>query len=108
MTPLTIPFQGTGVGERGMGRSQVQMLLISRGHPLATAQMQYFGQLRAGSTPKLPANRSNVPVLVDMGISPLLLVSPPIPYRLSSCRCALWQCQAAGLPRRGLLGTEDP
>lgn len=62
-----------------MGRSQVQMLLISRGHPLATAQMQYFGQLRAGSTPKLPANRSNVPVLVDMGISPLLLVSPPHP-----------------------------
>lgn len=39
-------------------------------------QVQYLGLPRAGSNPMFPANRSSVPLLADMGISPLLSSNP--------------------------------
>lgn len=80
-TSLTFPIQGTGVGERGVekkrgGRSQIQMLLISWGHPLATAQMQYPWAAQSRKRPLVPCQQSNVLALADMGIRRLLFSNP--------------------------------
>lgn len=53
------------------------------------------------------ANRSNVLALSDMGIRPLLFSNPATGCHLADVSM-LWQCQAAVVPQRGFLGTEDP
>lgn len=58
--------------------------------PISHAQMQYLGLPRAGSDPTFLASRSNVPVLADMGISPLLSSNPA-----TGCRCADVPCGGA-------------